>query len=192
MRRSTIFLLIVYVFIGCEPNQRQKEISEISVAYSNFPESQMKIAIAYKLNIDACDAAHDAETKTAIQVKFNNWIEKYVLDTLKGNIRNWVVIVDNNDTGSYMSYKKFNYISAGFSVPLSRVFRKYTNWNLYQQYDYSLRDNLNNNPFYNKIKNLTRGKQARLNAKVVSFDLKVNNLYLDMPIYILKVDSIYQ
>lgn len=192
MRKPIIFLLIAYMLIGCGPNQQKKDINEISAVYSNFPKSQKKIATAYKLNIDECDAAPDANTKQAIQVKFNKWIEKYVLDTLKGNIRNWVVIVDYNDTSSYVSYKKFNYISAQFSVPLFKGFHKYTHWGLYQQSDYSPKDNLNNNSFYNKVKNLIRGKQAKLNGKVISFDFKINNLYLDMPEYNLVVDSVYQ
>lgn len=166
LRFYTLFFTVISLtIISCDQSgpQHGGSIAKVSKPYdplSGLPESQKKVVLAFKSYGTAFENAPNDIAKDNIQDKFNTWLKSYLLDTLKGNLKNWAVVVNDVKDGSLSNtnfiYVKFDgYLPTGFEGK---------HWSLIQEID------TKKTSLYPIIKDLTTDKPARLNAKLVSFN----------------------
>lgn len=164
-----LFILLSVIFIGCDQSTNQH--SNVSTAkkaapydpLSGLPESQKKVVLAFKSYGEDYETAPNDIAKDNIQDKFNKWLKSYLIDTLKGNLKNWAVVVSDVKNGSLSST---NFIYVKFNGYLPSELNS-AHWSLVQEIDTK---NTKKTSLYNIIKDLKTDKAARLNARLVSFD----------------------
>lgn len=188
------FVSLSVIFIGCDQSAQQQEKksnTKVAAPYdplNGLPESQKKVILAFKSYGENHETAPNDIAKDNIQDKFNKWLKSYLIDTLKGNIKNWAVVVNDVKDGS-LSTTNFVYVKFDGYLPSEL---NSAHWSLTQEIDTK---DTKKTSLYSIIKNLKTDKAARLNAKVVDFngydasDFPGN---LRMPEFTLKVSTVAQ